>query len=222
MRRRVAAVLVIAGLSFGWLSLAFVPTFRPPTPTNELYASIRPEFAPAGAAPESRPPSILDHAVARPAPTPAPLAAIERLKLPSIGVDAGVVSLNLTSTGAMDSPRDPVTVGWYDFTAKPGLGGNAVLSGHVDYRDHGPAVFWNLRNVQPGDPISIVLKDGMRLDYIVTGLQSFPVSSMPVAEIIAPTPVESLTIITCSGSFQSGRYSDRLVVRAMRVFPDAR
>jgi hypothetical protein len=48
----------------------------------------------------------------------------------------------------MPSPDNAWDVAWYDFSARPGAGSNAVFSGHVDYHDVGPAVFWNLRDLR--------------------------------------------------------------------------
>lgn len=161
---------------------------------------------------------------ATPAPTATPEgewleAPVARIAIPRIGVDAEIVTLNLTPDGAMDVPDDPEQVAWYDFTAKPGQPGNAVLSGHLDYYNYGPAVFWDLHTLQPGDQVAITLQDGSVVEYEVTGLQSYPVAEMPMSVILAPTETPSLTLITCAGFFDAavGEYTERLVVRAVQV-----
>lgn len=145
-------------------------------------------------------------------------APAERLRIDSIGVDAPLVYLNIDANGNMDVPRDPELVAWYDFTAKPGLGsGNAVFSGHVDYRDYGPAVFWDLSNLQIGERVEVQLRDGVVVQYEVTAAADIPVAELDMAEVLAATSEESLTLITCSGQFVGGEYVDRRIVRAVRV-----
>src|SRR3972149_11086899 len=83
----------------------------------------------------------------RAAPTPEPSRArVARLVIPRIGVDAPVVTMGVDGNGVMQSPKGPEEVGWYDFTAQPGFGGNAVFGGHGDFHDYGPAGFWGLRH----------------------------------------------------------------------------
>jgi LPXTG-site transpeptidase (sortase) family protein len=160
---------------------------------------------------------------ASPSPTPAgpppSEAPVERLLIPNIEVDAPVVVMGIDANGVMQSPTNAWDVAWYDFSARPGFGGNAVFSGHVDYHDVGPAVFWDLRNLQEGDLISVRLADGTQYDYAVIALNSFEASAAPVEDIVGPTSEEVITIITCGGTFDSTvrQYSHRTVVRAQRV-----
>ncbi len=153
-------------------------------------------------------------------PTPTPestlsLAPVSKIRMPSIDVDARIVPLGILPTGYMDVPKSPELVGWYNFTGKPGLGGNAVLSGHVDYVGVGPAVFWDLKELQAGDTIEIELTDGTAITYEVTAALDAAVDDLDMESILAQTESESLTLITCSGSFVGGGYTNRLVVRAV-------
>jgi hypothetical protein len=66
-------------------------------------------------------------------------------------MDAPVTVNALDPSGVMQNPNGPEDVAWYGFTARPGQGGNAVLSGHLDYHDYGPAVFARLREMTAGD-----------------------------------------------------------------------
>jgi sortase (surface protein transpeptidase) len=158
-----------------------------------------------------------------PSPTPAgpppSEAPVERLLIPGIGVDAPVVVKGIDADGVMQSPDNAWDVAWYDFSTRPGFGGNAVFSGHVDYHDVGPAVFWDLRNLQEGDLISVRLADGTQYDYAVIALNSFEASAAPVTDIVGPTLEEVVTIITCGGTFDSTlrQYSHRTVARAQRL-----
>jgi LPXTG-site transpeptidase (sortase) family protein len=158
--------------------------------------------------------------VPEPTPTEAgPPPAVTRIVVPRAGIDAAVITLGVDSDGVMQSPHEPDVVAWYDFSGHPGRGSNAVFAGHVDYHDYGPAVFWHLRELELNDEIQVDLADGTSLTYRVISSQSYAADDAPIGEIVGPTAVESVTLITCTGSFdQSSRqYNQRLVVRAVRA-----
>ena len=144
---------------------------------------------------------------------------IVRVRVPRVGIDAPVDIRGVDSGGAMQDPEGPVTVAWYDFSARPGTIGNVVMAGHVDYHDYGPAVFWNLRNLEPGDRVEVSLADGQTYIYEVDSLNYYTAADAPVDEIVGATDYEALTMITCGGSFNPSQleYDKRLVVRAKRV-----
>ena len=150
------------------------------------------------------------------AAAPAAPALPVRLVIPRIGIDAPVTVKSVEPDGLMQNPNGPEDVAWYDFTAPPGRGGNAVFSGHLDYRDYGPAVFARLREVKAGDVLEVRLEDGTLHRYVVSLSALYPATSAPSEEIVGPTGREMVTLITCEGTWQ-GRpqgYSHRLVVRA--------
>ncbi len=146
-------------------------------------------------------------------------SSVVRLMIPIIGVDAPVVVKSLDANQTMESPEQPFEVAWYDFSGVPGRGGNAIFAGHYDFRDAGPAVFWDLDVLTHGNTIAVYLEDGSRHEYQVTSVDSYLESEAPVQEIVAPTSTESITLITCGGTFDeaSGSYDQRLVVRAERI-----
>jgi LPXTG-site transpeptidase (sortase) family protein len=160
-------------------------------------------------------------AEARPTPvvTPVSDAPLDRLVIPKIKVDAPVVTLGVDDQGVMQSPKGPFEVGWYDFTARPGTGGNAVFSGHVDFASVGAAVFWHLRELGPGDLVEVRLADGTTYQYVVVSSTAYTAGDAPIAEIVGPTSKDTVTIITCTGTFHRDvhQYDHRLVVRAERL-----
>lgn len=183
-----------------------------------LYAAVGTLMDGSGtAAPEPTP----DQAVAA-APEPAgtePPGSLPRLVIPKIGVDAPVVEKGLRADLVMEAPDGPWDVAWYGFTAKPGQGGNAVFSGHVDYIGVGPAVFWDLHRLQPGDTVEVHWDAATAVQYRVITAAVYDEATAPVLQIIGPTEREAVTLITCAGDFnrQTGRYDQRLIVRAERV-----
>jgi LPXTG-site transpeptidase (sortase) family protein len=162
----------------------------------------------------------------QPTPTPTPpgdprLAALDihRLLIPDIGVDAPIIVLGLLPDGTMASPDGPDEVAWYTFSAKPGEIGNVVMAGHLDYINVGAAVFWSLSELRPGDEVQLVLEDSTIVKYLIESVVEYDEATAPVQDIVGPTANESITLITCSGSFDpaSLHYNRRLVVRGSRV-----
>lgn len=230
--RHVQAVIAVVALAtLGVVAIILVvavASVSPSTRTTDRYATLiqhqrtRQDVRPAPTvASIVRPTPIRDPTLA---PSPTPIteettfgAPADRIRITAIDAVADIVDLGILPTGQMESPDSPTVVGWYRFTGKPGSGGNAVMSGHVDYRGHGPAVFWDLKNLEPGDTVEITLTDGTLLIYRVTSSLDAPVDDLQMEAILAPTESESLTLITCSGTLSNGTYSNRLVVRAVRM-----
>ncbi len=82
-----------------------------------------------------------------------------RLEIPEIHVDAFVEYLALTPTGAMDVPKGPDDVAWFDLGPRPGSTGSAVIAGHEGWKDNVPAVFDDLYKLKVGDQIYV--EDGV-------------------------------------------------------------
>jgi LPXTG-site transpeptidase (sortase) family protein len=127
----------------------------------------------------------------------------------------------------MTTPDNAHDTGWYDFTARPGSDtdpsgvpyGNAVFAGHVDWASVGKAVFWDLKDLNPGDIIEVEMADGEVYTYSVNSKLQYDVATAPIDQIVGPSPQQMVTLITCSGTFSSAshQYDKRLVVRALRV-----
>ncbi|MCI0890805.1 MAG: class F sortase [Chloroflexi bacterium] len=159
---------------------------------------------------------------APPPPSDAPIAS---LSIPRFAVDAAIVVLGVDNAGVMETPDGPLNVAWYDFSARPGLtpdagSGNAVFSGHVDYFDYGPAVFWHLKDLERDDVIEVRLTDGTIYRYGVSERRTVDARTAPIGEIVGSTLEEVITLITCGGIFREGEYDQRVIVRATRI-PDA-
>jgi len=149
-----------------------------------------------------------------------------RLIIPKIGVNAEVNDRVIGPDGAMGIPNGKDDVVWYDFMNFAGLGGfpgiagsNALFSGHVDYHPNYTAVFWDLRQLVPGDEIDVQLLDGSYVKYIVDW-SAWIGDTDNFTQFAAKDGFDRLTIVTCIGSFDSStrNYSNRLVLRATRVF----
>jgi LPXTG-site transpeptidase (sortase) family protein len=144
---------------------------------------------------------------------------ITRIIIDKAKIDAPIVEKGVNEDGVMQAPDNASDVAWYDFSAHPGFGGNVVFAAHVDYIHVGPAVFWNLKDLESGDLIRVQLADGTEYNYSVDFKQQFDAATAPVNDIVGPTPKEMVTLITCGGVFNSAthQYDKRLVVRAERI-----
>jgi len=149
---------------------------------------------------------------------------IARLVIPKAGVNAPVAVLGLNSDNTMPNPKGYFEVAWYNFTEVPGTSGNAVFSGHVDCAACAPggkpgaAIFYNLDKLTSSDEIQIELANGTKLTYRVTRI--FTVGSGPSSEFssaIVPNGRDTITLITCTGTFRAGEYDTRRIVQAERV-----
>jgi LPXTG-site transpeptidase (sortase) family protein len=156
------------------------------------------------------------------APLPTPDgAAIAQLVIPKYGIAAPVQTKGVDANNIMESPDGPTNVAWYDFSGKPGFGSNAVFSGHVDYINYGPAVFWHIKDLVAGDTIEVHLEDATVYTYSVESLQFVPADPTQdqLREIVGPSTNDVITLITCGGTFsqETHQYDHRTVVRARRV-----
>jgi len=147
---------------------------------------------------------------------PAILAASQpvRLKIDKIGIDAPTINLNLNADGTLGTPNSPTEVGWYRNSPTPGEMGPSVLVGHVDYINYGPAVFWNLNKLQPGDTFEVARVDGSIAKFKVDAVKQFAQNNFPTDEVYGNIKYAGIRLITCGGTWnaQTHHYSDNTVV----------
>jgi len=153
----------------------------------------------------------------QPHPLPARPTGPMTISIPRIGVRAGIVGIGLQADGAMQVP-DPDHVGWYKRGPRPGAPGPAVLIGHLDSRT-GPAVFYRLRELHPGDEILIRQRGGPTTNFIVGRLERHPKTALPTNRVWPTTSRPLLRLITCGGSFNHAthHYRDNLIIYAARA-----
>jgi LPXTG-site transpeptidase (sortase) family protein len=138
-----------------------------------------------------------------------------RLMIRRLGIDAPIEVKGINTHNQMEAPDKPLDAAWYRFTPQPGGGGNAVFSGHLDAQSTGPAIFWRLTQLAPGDVIEIVSPQSSELRYQVIQSSSYPVATIPMKSVLYPGGGDQITLITCSGHYQApAGYDHRLVIRA--------
>jgi hypothetical protein len=138
-----------------------------------------------------------------------------RLRIPAIGVNTALQPLGLRADGALQPPSAWQTAGWYGGGVTPGYPGPAVIVGHVDSIS-GPAVFYRLRHLRPGDLAVMQRRDGRTLTFVIDTLAIYPKSAFPTAAVYGPTPLPTLRLVTCTGDFDwnTHSYLDNLVISA--------
>ena len=138
-----------------------------------------------------------------------------RLQIPAIGVSTPLVKLGRLPDGSLEVPKPWDVAGWYDKGPRPGQPGPAVILGHVD-STNGPAVFYQLRSLRPGDTVRVGLADGRILVFRVQRIQRYPKDEFPTEAVYFPTLNRELRLITCGGEFDyaARSYRDNIVVYA--------
>jgi len=145
------------------------------------------------------------------------------LQIPKLGINTAVNSRSVGTNGQMGNPSGPWMVLWYDFRPYGGnLGGypgepgaNVVLAGHVDYINVGPAIFWGVKSLVPGDQITITSANGP-ITYVVQWSE-WALPSEDFTPYVAKQAQDTITLVTCIGGFSGGTYTNRLVVRGVRI-----
>ncbi|MCZ4123794.1 class F sortase [Streptomyces sp. H39-S7] len=152
-------------------------------------------------------------------PTPAtPAARPVGISIPGIGVHHSLSSLRVQQDGHLAVPDDPDQVGWWSDGPLPGDPGAAVIVGHVDSAT-GPAAFYNLSSLRPGDRITVERADHSQVTFTVLALREYPKDAIPDAQVYATSGPPALRLITCGGEYdsQQGSYRDNLVVYATQT-----
>lgn len=154
---------------------------------------------------------------------PLPASIPVRLQVPAAGVDTDLLTLGLRADGTVEVPphadREESRAGWYRYSPTPGERGPAVLLGHVDSAHDGPAVFYDLGEVRPGDTVTVWRADGRGAVFRVTRVALHSKDRFPTEEVYGDTPGAELRLITCGGAFDrsAGSYTDNVVVDAVLV-----
>lgn len=137
------------------------------------------------------------------------------IRIPRIKVDSLIEPLGVDEQNTLQVPKDTKMVGWWSGGAQPGQPNPAVLVGHRDSRT-GPAVFYRLGDVVPGDVIEVERADGSTAKYLAERVESFPKTEFPTTSVYGSTDGSSLRLVTCFGAFDDVErsYVDNLVVYA--------
>ena len=207
LRTRILTIgaAVVAALMIGGVSLAAATSFAQDSDTEVVTAELG-----RGSA------GSLQDPLAQPAAESRAGQTAARVEIPAIGVDSVLEQLPLDpATGVLVPPVEWLSAGWYKDGTIPGDVGPAVIAGHVD-SNAGPAVFYRLGELVPGDEIRVTLSTGEVTEFVVDSQTAAPKDAFPTELVYGATPTEHLRLITCDGDFNhsTGHYVDNLIVFA--------
>ena len=145
----------------------------------------------------------------------------EMIRIPRIRVRAKTVALGLNRNGTAAVPplTEPELASWFDRGPTPGQRGTAVFFGHVDAKRVGPAVFYRIGMLRPGDLIFVTLRDRKVAAFRVYSVALYQKSAFPTATVYSYTRWPTLRLITCGGAFdrRTHHYLGNIVVFAKFV-----
>lgn len=220
-----SVLLAGAGLAIIYISQHTHRWAPPPLPPASA-ALARPAPGLARPAPAVAAPRPLRFHPAVPAPPPAPALNAGPLgrsvpvgvRMPAIGVDARIIPLGLGwgDTVQVPSLSTPMLASWFDEGATPGQPGAAVLFGHVDSAVTGPAVFYQLGNLRPGDLVYVTRADHRTAVFRVNSVALFSQWDFPSNRVYGYSARPVLRLVTCGGNFDTHThlYLDRTIAFA--------
>lgn len=137
-----------------------------------------------------------------------------RLRIPAINVDALVEGTGVLANGEMGIPAGPDGVAWFKFGPHPGETGSAVIDGHYGWKDSIPAVFDNLKKLQPGEKVSIEDDNGLIINFVVREIREFNPKEDASNVFNSYDGKSHLNLVTCDGPWNRNTASrpTRLVV----------
>lgn len=143
-----------------------------------------------------------------------------RLSIPKLGVESDLIYTGLRGDGTLDVPPgdEGSPASWYDGSPTPGSAGPAILLGHVNSLTDASGVFYLLRDLVPGDRMSVTRDDGSVATFEVYRNENYVKAEFPTKDVYYPVPGAELRLITCDGYVKDARrYDNNRVVFAKLV-----
>jgi hypothetical protein len=127
------------------------------------------------------------------------------IAIPAIKVRARIIELGLGPDGSISVPslRTPFLAGWYDRGPAPGSPGAAVILGHVDAAGVGPAVFYYLGDLRPGNRIYIRMSGGRTAIFEAYSVAEYLKTRFPTERVYGYTSWPTLRLVTCGGDYDA-------------------
>lgn len=140
------------------------------------------------------------------------------IAIPSLQLtNSRVRTLGLLHNGAIATPNNIFDAGWYEGSSKPGQRGAMFIYGHVSsWTSDG--IFFNLKNLQSGDVVTITRGDNRKYAYRVVSKVIYPYNKVDMRAVLSPIVrgQPGLNLMTCTGRVMTGtsEFNERLVVFA--------
>jgi sortase (surface protein transpeptidase) len=138
------------------------------------------------------------------------------ISIPAINISSTpILSLGLLKGGAISTPDNIYETGWYQASALPGQSGAMFIYGHVSSWT-ADGIFYNLKKLVAGDPITITRGDNKTYTYKVVSTKIYPYNNVNMQQVLSPidSSKPGLNLMTCTGSVIKGtsEFNERLVV----------
>lgn len=141
----------------------------------------------------------------------------DALLVPSIGLKAPIIPIEVDPKGVLSPPDNTKLVGWWKRSAQPGaLKGQTVITGHTVHA--GGGVMNKLGKVKPGQVVQ-VRDEGKLVDYRVTKVFVYTKAELAAhaKELFAQDRMAGrLVLITCT-DWVKGDYLSNIIVFAQPV-----
>jgi LPXTG-site transpeptidase (sortase) family protein len=145
-----------------------------------------------------------------------PIGRPMRLIIPKINVNSAVEYVGLAPGGAMDAPKSPDDVAWFNLGPHPGENGSAVIAGHYGWKNGKPSAFDNLYKLRQGDKLFVEDDKGVIISFVVRESRRYDPNADASAVFGSNDEKSHLNLITCEGVWDktSKSYPIRLVIFA--------
>ncbi|OLZ57030.1 class F sortase [Amycolatopsis keratiniphila] len=142
------------------------------------------------------------------------------IDVPKIDAKSSLIPLGLNADNTIEVPpvTQPLQAGWYVHGPTPGEVGPSVVLGHVDGNKQ-KGIFFRLKELAPGDQVSVARKDGTTAEFAVTKVERVAKDKFPTDAVYGDTTEPELRLITCGGVFDkaSRNYLDNIIVFARLI-----
>lgn len=156
----------------------------------------------------------------RPAPSPSTMKAATPLSInaPTVEITSSLGQVAMNPNGTIEVPTNPDQAAWYRLGPTPGQLGPAVIVGHLD-SIKGPAVFYRLSSLRPGQIINITRSDKTVAHFRIDAINTYRRDHFPTQAVYGPINYAGLRLITCGGAYNKNAkaYDSNVVVFATLI-----
>jgi len=151
--------------------------------------------------------------------TPASSGLPVRIKIPKIHVNAVIDHVGILKDGSMGIPSVPSRAAWYMLGPTPGATGSAVIDGHVNWWNGRKGVFEHLKDLKPGDTITIQDDQGIVTSFMMRSSKTIGRNDDATSVFRSTDGKSHLNLVTCTGVWDRAAqmYTKRLVIFADKV-----
>lgn len=150
-----------------------------------------------------------------------PAANPTSISIPALKVQSSLLRLGRNIDGSLKVPpleRDS-KASWFNGSPQPGTLGPSIILGHIDSAAYGPAIFFRLGALKPGDQVMVARADHTVAVFRIDRVVEYPKAQFPLHTVFGNINYAGLRLITCGGKFDPSvrSYEDNIVAFATLV-----